>query len=87
MKKERTIPLELGITPLTKKIDEGLKVAFFAKVKRPKSRMKTEIHIGVVKSFNGHGVVVEGITLHGIYNRSPDKLFEVHKDISLGMFQ
>jgi hypothetical protein len=66
--------LELGITPLTVELKMGLKVAFF---------VRKEVHIGVVKLFKGSGVVIEGITLPGMYNRTPDRLFEVHKDMSL----
>jgi hypothetical protein len=82
--------LELGITPLTKELMEGLKVAFFVDVKRwrQKSRRKRkEINIGVVKWFNGSEVVIEGITLPGYYNRALDKIFEVHQNINLGMFK
>jgi len=64
----------------------GLKVAFFVNLKRHRLRKK-EIHIGEVSSFNGTGVIIFGITLPGIYNRAPDRLFEVHKDLSLGAFK
>lgn len=79
--------LELGITPLTVELKEGLKVAFVVNVKRSTFRKRKEVHIGEVRSFNGSGVIIAGITVHGIYNRAPDKLFEVHKDVSLGAFE
>jgi hypothetical protein len=84
-----TTQLELGITPLSLELKEGLKVAFFVDVKRwrqKRRRKRKEVNIGVVKRFNGSGVVIEGITLPGMYNRAPDKLFEVHKDLSLEGF-
>ena len=63
-----------------------MKVAFFVSIKRHRARKK-EVHIGEVRSFNGIGVIISGITMPGIYNRAPDKLFEVHKDLSLGAFK
>lgn len=84
----RTIPqLELGIIPLSVELKEGLKVAFFVDVKRPRFRKKKEVHVGEVRSFNSSGVTIAGITLPGMYNRAPDKLFEVHKDMSLEAFE
>lgn len=77
------LQLELGVWALTVKLKEGLKVAFFVDVKRPGHRKKKEVHTGVVRSVNGCGVVIEGITLPGIYNRAPDRIFEVHKNLSL----
>jgi hypothetical protein len=77
----------LGITPLTVELKEGLKVAFVVNVKRSTFRKRKEVHIGEVRSFNDSGVIIAGITVHGIYNRTPDKLFEVHKDVSLGTFE
>lgn len=79
--------LELGITPLSVELKEGLKVAFFVTVKRPGFRKKKEVHIGEIRSFNGSGVTIAGITMPGMYNRAPDRLFEVHKDISLEAFE
>lgn len=64
-----------------------MKVAFFVKVKRFRFRKNTEVHIGEVRSSNCSGVIISGITLPGIYNRPPDKLFEVHKDVSLGSWE
>lgn len=79
--------LELGITPLTKGLKEGLKVAFFVVVKRPGFRKKEEVHIGRVSSFRGHQATISGITVPGLYNRDADKLFEVHKDLTLEAFE
>jgi hypothetical protein len=80
--------LELGITPLSLELKEGLKVAFFVDVKPSKFRRKRkEVHIGMVKWYNGFCVIIAGITLPGIYNRDPDKVFEVHKNVSLGAFK
>jgi hypothetical protein len=81
------LQLELGITPLTVELKEGLKVAFLVDVKRPGSRKKKEVHIGEVRSFNGSGVIIAGITLPGIYNRAYGRIFEVHKDIGLGSWE
>jgi hypothetical protein len=77
------LQLELGITPLTVALRGGLKVAFVVDIKRPGFRKRKEVHVGVVKWFSGYGVVIEGITIQGTYNRPADMLFEVHKDISL----
>lgn len=41
------------------------------------------VHIGTIVCFTCSGVVIDGITIPGTYNRAPDKLFEVHKDTSL----
>jgi hypothetical protein len=79
--------LELGITPLSVELREGLKVAFFIDVKRPGFQKNKEVHVGVVKALNDSGVTIEGITMPGMYNRPVDKLFEVHKDMSLGAFE
>jgi hypothetical protein len=83
------INLELGITPLTVELKEGIKVAFFAvsyvRVKRHPRKKK--IHVGRVKSFNSSSVVIEGITVPGLYNRDPHNLFEVHKDMSLASWE
>lgn len=76
--------LELGITPLTVEIKDGLKVAFFVNVKISKFRKGKDVHIGEVRSFNNSCVIIAGITIPGIYNRASDKVFEVHKDVSLG---
>jgi hypothetical protein len=77
----------LGVIPLSVEIKVGLKVAFFVKVKRSRFRKNTEVHIGEVRSFNGAGVIIAGITLPGIYNRAPDRIFEVHRNITLGAFK
>lgn len=78
--------LELGIMPLKVELKEGLKVAFFVEIKRHFSKKK-ETHIGEVRSFNGSGVIIEGITIPGYYNRAPDKIFEVHTDLKIGMWK
>lgn len=75
--------LELGITPLKIGIKIGLTVAFFVDVKRSNHCKKREVHVGIVKWHNGSRVVVKGITIPGIYNRAAEKLFEVHKNMSL----
>ncbi len=80
--------LELGITPLSWELKEGLKVAFFVDVKPSRFRRKRkEVHIGMVQQYNGSCVIIAGITLSGIYNRAPDKVFEVHKNVSLVAFE
>ncbi len=82
------IQLELGVTPLSLELHERLKVAFFVDVKPSRFRRKRkEVHIGMVKWYNGFCVIIEGITLPGIYNRAPDKIFEVHKNVNLGAFE
>ena len=68
-------------------LKEGLKVAFFVKMKRSRFSKKIEVHIGEIQSFNCSGVTIMGITLPGIYNRAPDRIFEVHKNITLGAFE
>jgi len=78
--------LELGIIPLKVELKEGLKVAFFVEIKRHFSKKK-ETHIGEVRSFNGSGVIIEGITIPGYYNRARDKIFEVHQNLNLGVFE
>ena len=78
--------LELGILPLTLPLKEGLKVAFFIEVRSRFKKRKKETHIGIVRSFSGSYVVIEGITRPGLYNRAPEALFEVHKYLSIEQF-
>lgn len=75
--------LELGITPLTVELKVGLNVAFFVIVKRPGHVKRKEVHVGTVRCFNDSGVVIDEITIPGMYNRYAHNLFEVHKDLSL----
>jgi len=83
--------LELGVLPLkrNRELVEGMKVAFFVVFPGNKGRRtkKTYIHIGRIVSVEDQNVVIEDIVAPiSRFNRPIDKIFEVHKDTSLGMW-